>query len=132
MPRSRLFLKVLLAEIAVVFVVMGIFKSIEDRMIAGMTAGVVFVGLGAFILSLGLRAVEFRRTATFVFGCIHLFAMSLPMLLTRLMTAGEEFKNVSVLGMSGPVFHRVSTSIYLFMMAATVIDLVRSWRRERK
>lgn len=105
-----------------------IFKTISDRFVAGMVAGAIFVALGVFLVVLGLQSKGFRRTASFWAGCLHLFASALPLLITRIVNYSRGFEDVLVLGLPGPVFHRVSTTIFTILLVATSIDLVRAWR----
>ena len=106
-----------------------IFISIESRLIAGLVAGAIFVSLGVFIVAVGAQVRAFRKTPTFWAGVLHLFGSALPLLITRMMGLSKNFEDVRVLGISGPVFHQVSTGIFAVLLIATAFDLVRSWRR---
>jgi magnesium-transporting ATPase (P-type) len=129
---SQVFFQILGAQIVVMAMVPIIFRTIENRFYAGLTAGSVFIALGLFIVSRGWRRPEIRRTPTFVAGCIFLFLIALPMVLSRVMNSGVDFREVAVWGMPGPVFHRLSTGFFVVMMLATLFDAVRFWRRERR
>ena len=107
-----------------------IFKSIESRLIAGMVAGGVFVAIGVFIVMIGVQNRLFRRTPTFWAACLHLFGSALPLLITRAINFSRGFDDVLVLGLPGPVFHQLSTGIFLVLMVATAFDLIRAWRRK--
>lgn len=128
---SRIFLRSLLAEVVVIFMVIAVFRLIESRLIAGAVAGTVFIALGVFVLTPGLRNREYRRSKTFVAGCLHLFLSALPLFVTRLLNAATDFQNVSVLGMPGPIFHRVSTGIYVLLLIATILDWIQSRKKDR-
>lgn len=128
---SRIFLRNLMAEVAVIFLVTGVFRLIENRLVAGAIAGSIFILLGLIVLAPGYRDRSYRRTKTFVAGCAHLFLSALPLFITRMFNATSSFENVSVLGMPGPLFHRVSTGIYLLLLIATLLDWVQSRRREK-
>lgn len=129
---SRIYIKFLVLELVVIAAVITIFKLIETRVYAGATAGTVFVALGLFILITGLRNRDFRRSFTFYAGGLHLFVSALPLMITRLINFQRPFDDVHVLGLPGPVFHRVSTSIYMILLIATVLDLILSLRKSRK
>lgn len=131
MNASRIFLNRLVAEIVVIFAVTGIFKVIENRVWAGATAGAVFVALGVFVVAPALRDPGYRKRPTFAVGCVHLFFASLPLMITRLLNRGLEFQDVRVWGLPGPVFHRVSTGIYVVLILATVYDLAQTWKSKR-
>ena len=123
------FRSLFLAEWIVIGVVICIFKFTETRLIAGALAGSVFVILGGWIFLTGLRDRSFRRSLTFWAGCLHLFASSLPLMITRFLNQTTSFQEVSVLGLSGPTFHRLSTSIYMILLVATFIDWMRVRRK---
>ena len=128
---SRVFLRLLITEILVIPIVTIFFKIVENRMLAGAMAGGVFVALGLFIFFEGMRSRFVRRSATFALGCIHLFVISLPLMITRLANSALAFDQVLVLGLPGPLFHQISTGIYFVLMAATVFDMVRSRKLAR-
>ncbi len=126
---SRLFIKFLLFELAVIPTVVLIFKSVSDRIVAGAMAGTVFVAIGAWIFISGLRDVKIRRSPTFVMACVHLFGVALPMMITRLLNQSIAFQEVKIWGLPGPAFHSLSTGVYFVLLAATLLDAVRHWRK---
>ena len=126
---KRYFGFLLFFELVVIGLVVGAFKLIPERLVAGAVAGTIFVLLGLFIVRSGWKD-RTKRTASFWMGCVHLFGSSLPLMITRLLNSSGSFEQVDVLGLPGPVFHRVSTTIYLVMMAATVWDLVRAGKAQ--
>lgn len=121
----------LLAELAVIAVVVTIFRSIPDRFLAGAIAGTVFVLLGGYIVVSGLVEKE-KRGLSFWLGLVHLFVTSLPMMITRLLNSSTGFAEVNILGLPGPVFHRLSTTIYMILLIATALDFIFAWRRQLK
>ena len=125
---KRFYAGLLIVELIVAGLAPVIFINIENRLIAGLVAGAVFVALGIFILMIGIQSRHFRTTPTFWAGCLHLFGSALPLLITRQLNYSRGFEDVFVLGLPGPVFHRVSTLIFFILMAATTFDLVRQWR----
>jgi hypothetical protein len=127
--RGNAFFRLLCAEILTIALVISLFKIIDDRLKAGMIAGAFFVALGAWIFIKGLRQKDFRRTATFWGGCAHLFLSALPLLITRTIHSQDAFADVTIMGMSGPVFHQFSTAIYFLMMLATAFDVFRTSRK---
>lgn len=122
----RNFIYFLAAELIVIGLVLLIFRFIEPRILAGATAGSVFVALGLYIFVSGVRNVEVRRSLTFVVGSIHLFVVALPLMITRFLNSSLVFEDVRVLGLPGPVFHQVSSYVYLALIVATVIDIIRT------
>lgn len=112
----------LFLELIVVFAVMAIFRWIESRFAAGMVAGGIFIALGLSIFVYGLKTPPFRRSATFLVGSFYLFFSAFPLLVSRGLNADMEFRDLYVWGMAGPVFHRVSTAIYMVLLVATFVD----------
>ncbi len=122
---KRYFALLLFLELIVIGLVTAVFKLVADRLTAGAIAGTVFVLLGFYIVRGGWKD-RTKRTASFWMGCVHLFASSLPLMITRLLNRTGGFEDVNVMGLPGPVFHRVSTTIYLALIIATIWDLVRA------
>ncbi|MES2964926.1 MAG: hypothetical protein V4760_13630 [Bdellovibrionota bacterium] len=125
---SKKFRNYFIGELIVIGAVVLVFKLVSERLVAGAVAGTFFVALGIWIASSGWSDRGFRRTPTFIVALVHLFASALPLMITRFMNSASVFDDVRVLGLPGPVFHRVSTAVYLLLMAATVFDWVRSAR----
>ena len=127
---SRTYLRLLIGEILVIPIVTVFFKIVQNRILAGMLAGAVFVALGLWIFFEGLRSRPFRRSPTFWLGCVHLFVISLPLIITRIANSALAFDRVLVLGLPGPLFHQLSTGIYFLLMGATVFDYVSARKRK--
>jgi hypothetical protein len=130
---KRIYLRFLISEILMIGAVALIFRTIPDRVLAGVVAGTLFVSLGLWILVLGLVSIKsvdpdrrFWHSATFWAGCAHLFLTSLPLMITRLLNWSTSFEQVDVLGLPGPVFHRLSTTVFSVLILATAFDLWRS------
>jgi hypothetical protein len=121
----------LIAEILVIFAVSVIFKLVPDKLVAGAVAGTIFVLIGIWIVTSGFRNSFVRKSPTFVLGCVHLFVVALPMMITRLMNYAAKFEDVRILGMPGPMFHHLSTVVYFLMMIATAFDWWRAWRLDK-
>lgn len=129
--KKNVFLKFLVAELFTIVAVVATFRLVEERLIAGAIAGSIFSLLGIAIVIRGIRDRGFRSGFTFYAGCAHLFLSSLPLMITRFLNRAVGFEQVNVLGLPGPVFHKVSTAIFLLLIAATVIDAFRDWRNRR-
>lgn len=125
---SKKFRNYFIGELVVIFAVVAVFKIVSERLQAGAVAGTLFVALGVWIVSAGVRDRGFRKTPTFIMALVHLFGSALPLMITRFMNSAAVFDDIRVLGMPGPVFHQVSTGIYLLLMASTVFDWVRMAR----
>ena len=105
------------------------FRSFEPRQLAAILAGSGFWVLGFTILWVQRR----QRGAVFWSAFLLTFIFSLPMLLTRVWYWGHEnFSQVSVLGVPSQVFHRGSEWMYMAMVLATLVGLVRAYMGQRK
>lgn len=101
------------------------FRLIADRRIAGLCAGLYFVLSAAWMLFwLGRRARAWR-TFTFYPLVVHLVGVSIPMLGVRLWNWDQAFGEIHIWGLEGPQFHRLSTTVFGILIAATVADLFR-------
>jgi hypothetical protein len=114
-----------MAELVVVFAVGAIFRIVEPRLTAAFIAGSLFVVLGIAIVAYGFLERRFLKTPTFAIGVVHLCGIALPLLITRVIHSDLGFADVNVWGLSGPVFHKLSTWVYLGLMVATIFDLYR-------
>lgn len=121
----------LIAELLVIALVPAIFRWIEPRLVAGMVAGSVFVALGLLIFISGLLRPEVRRSYSFVMGCVHLFVVALPMVTIRLLNSQSAFEDVRIWGLSGPVFHKLSTWVFMILLLATAVDIYRIWAKRK-
>lgn len=119
------------AEIVTVLAVMMTFKLIESRVHAGLIAGTFFISLGLLIVGNGFKYSSLRKTATFYLGCIHLFGVALPMVGTRLLNLSADFSDVRIWGLPGPIFHKVSTWIFMAMMLTTLAEALLSLRNKK-
>ena len=119
-------------EILTAPVVIAIFKNIEEREKAGLIAGVYFVLSGSWIFIRNLKWYEFKKSPVFWLSAVHLFFISVPLLTTRVLTLGTSFEEISVLGIPGPQFHKVSERILLALTVATIYEIwrIRSLIRE--
>lgn len=125
---SRFFLLLFLAQAAVIGAVVVAFKVFEPRP-AGLVASVMFLTLG--LVTLVKLPAPRVRFGTFWATLLYLFGSVFPILITRLMFWELEFRDVTIFGIPGPKYHGISGTIYLAMMAATFIDLLRlRWRRQ--
>ncbi len=119
----------LLVELFVIGLVPLIFHFVENRLYAGVIAGTVFIALGFYVISPGLRSVAGRRALSFWAGLLHLGVSAFPLFISRLMQADTKFEDVRIMGMTGPNFHRFSTAVYTMMLVATIIDVCLAHRR---
>ena len=129
--RMKKFMILLVVEVLVVVVAMSSFRFISERLLAAAVAGTVFVCLGLAIFIMGIRDAKFRKTFTFTIGCVHLFAVALPMMIVRFLNTTSAFSQVDIWGLPGPVFHKLSTYVYFALMLGAIADGVLARRRNR-
>jgi len=122
----------LVLEIAAVVWAGAVFSLFESRLVAGAMAGAYFVALGVFITYRVSRWPEKWTSPVWYPGLIHLFVVSLPMVITRFLNSDLPFDQVHILGLEGPVFHRLSTTVFSALILGTLFDLARVWLRDRK
>ena len=107
------------------------FKFIESRLLAGAVAGFYFVSSGLFMVLRTWRWRDKWSSTMWYPLLIHVFLISIPMVTARFMQMRLGFEEVRIWSLSGPVFHRLSSNIFMLLMIATVFDLIRVYRRNR-
>lgn len=110
----------------------AVFKIFESRLMAGAMAGSYFLFVGLFLSYRILKWPGKWTSPTWYFALTHLFVISLPMLITRFMNADLPFESVKILGLEGPVFHKLSTAVFSGLLLSTLIDLGRVIGREKR
>lgn len=131
MNRKTLFWFLGLEVVAIIWAG-AVFKIFESRLVAGAMAGSYFVLLGAFLVARIWTWQEKWTSPTWYAALVHLFVVSLPMVITRFLNADMPFDQVRILGLEGPVFHKLSTSVFSCLLLGTIFDIARVWWRERK
>ncbi len=104
----------------------AVFRIFDSRLLAGAMAGTYFTGFGLFMLYKLMRAPNTKRYLSLYPLLIHVFGVSLPMMAFRFLQYQSAFEDVRIWGLEGPVFHRLSTTVFTILIAATVFDLSRS------
>ena len=123
---NNFYLKSLIAEIVTIILVTLTFINISNHLIAGRIAGTFFLLLGLFVCSKGFTTKEYRKTYSFIVGCLHLL-LSLIMIITRILHPKGSFADVNILGfIPGPVYHQISSAIYGMLIVATCLDWYQS------
>lgn len=128
MRRNEMALFLVLEVIAVVLAAV-VFKFIESRLMAGMIAGAYFVNSGLFMLWRIVQWPDRWRSFTLYPLMVHVFLISIPLVVVRAMHMDMAFEDVTVWGIPGPVFHKVSTTIFSLVVLATIGDMSRSRKR---
>lgn len=113
-------------EVFAIFWAGAVFSILTSRLIAGALAGSYFLGFGSWILFRLWRSGDAFRSVTLYPALIHVFVITLPMMITRFLNWDQPFEQVRILWLDGPIFHQLSTWVFSALMAATAIDAFRA------
>lgn len=130
MNRRDLIVFLVLELVAVAWAAL-VFQIFESRLVAGLAAGTYFVGSGAYILWRLWHWPNRLRSFTLYPALVHVFVISIPMMVVRFAQTQAAFEDILIWGLPGPVFHRLSTTVFLVLIIATATDLGRSWKISR-
>lgn len=130
MNRRELILFLSLQILAIVVAGLS-FKIFDSRLLAGFVAGGYFVTSGLFMVWRASHWTDRWLSCAWYPLLTHVFLISIPMVVSRFMQATQDFEEVRIFGLAGPQFHRLSTTIFIILVAGTVIDLIRIWWRTR-
>ena len=131
MNRRDLFLFLGLQILAIAIAGLS-FKIFESRLLAGAVAGGYFVLSGLFMVWRASHWADKWRSTAWYPLLTHVFLISIPMVISRFLQATQDFEEVRIFGLAGPQFHRLSTTIFMILVAGTTIDLIRIWWRTRE
>jgi len=130
MNRRDLITFLILQIIAIVWAGL-VFRIFDSRLLAGFMAGAYFVGSGLYMLWRVWRWPDRIKALTLYPLAVHVFIISIPMMIVRLARTQAAFEDIQIWGLPGPVFHRLSTTVFMILIIATVIDLIRISRSKR-
>jgi len=122
MLKAKNYIVFMFLEILTVPVVILLFKFLEPKKIAAAIAGTLFVSLGFYIYSTSFKA---KKSLTLYASFAHLFFLSMPMLIKRLVYWKSDFDEILFYGIPGPQFHKLSETFFIILFSASLIDLVR-------
>ena len=131
--RRRNFVVFFVLEILSVVFALYLFRTMSDPRVAGVVAGAGFFTAGIVIVIWTWRWVEKWTLPTFWLAHIHIWLVTLPIILVRLANWEESFPELQFFGFSGTTFHRISEILFTLLIVATVIDWLRCfWRKDSK
>jgi hypothetical protein len=122
----------LILQILAIAVAGTAFSQLSSKIVAGAIAGSFFVGSGLFMFKRLWRWSDKWRSFTLYPLFIHVFLISIPMVTVRFSQIQSNFEDIKIWGLEGPIFHRLSSNIFMLLVAATIIDLIRSYLVDRK
>ncbi len=94
-----------------------VFKLVENRQVAGLIAGIVFILIPIFFLWLECRKKIIQYFYVLLLSIFLIFS-AIPIFLLRILNWGTDFKELSLLGVSAELLHRSSTFLYILIMLA--------------
>jgi hypothetical protein len=108
----------------------AVFSLVSTRPLAAALAGGYFVLSAFYMYWRAWNWPDRWRSASIYPLTVHLWGFSLPMVITRFLHAGDAFTDVRIWGLSGPLFHRLSSWVFMCLILCTFIDLARvQWRQ---
>lgn len=127
MNRKDLQLFLILEVIAVIWAGL-VFQIFDSRLLAGAMAGTYFVLSGLYMVLKAWQWPSKWQSLTLYPLLVHVFVISIPMVAVRFYQYQSAFGEVNIWGIPGPIFHRLSSTIFFVLIGATLID----WWRVRK
>ena len=97
-----------------------------DRPVAAFYAALTFVLLAFLICGLVYAGGRAQRYFTFWANLVQLGIFAGPMLIVRTLNSEVPFSEISIFGLSGPLFHGISEGFYCVLLLSTIVDLVRN------
>src|SRR5690606_25357495 len=101
-------------------------KLIEPRNYAGLVAGAMFIAVGSFLVIRNVQWVHYKCSPTVWLSCVHLFAIALPMFVLRIPNLHMPFEEHLILGLPGPVLHKISEKVFMALVLVTFLELTRA------
>jgi hypothetical protein len=103
------------------------FSTLASKLLAGALAGGYFIVSGLVMLGMANHWPRKWKSLTWYVLFIHVFVISIPMVMSRFAQMALSFEDVRIFGIPGPMFHNISSGVFSVLIAATVIDGVRTW-----
>jgi hypothetical protein len=119
---------ILHAFIAVAVILL--FKYIDERKIAALCAGSLFILGPSFVLWNEKRLGLASKRVSWWGALVFLFVSALPIFILRLKYWNESFESISALGISGPQMHKISNYIFIGMLVTFFIDSFLEKKRQ--
>ncbi len=123
----------LVLQILVIFIVTLFFNLIDSRQVASVWAGFTFLfsAMLYFYSELKTPGLKYKNPLLITSG-IFILLIAIPMLVTRIINWGADFSSLYVLGLPGPVFHKVSNYFYIAMMVSSIILIFQKFKSSSK
>ncbi len=116
---------ILLVQIVTVPVVLAFFKFISPIKVAALFAGALFILFGLFGFYKTRAHASLPTNFLAMLFSIHIFLISIPMIVVRLLNWDAEFNTLTIWWLPAPLFHGLSSGLYLFIFSAAAFQY---WR----
>jgi hypothetical protein len=113
-------------EVASVVIAASSFALIPSKTVAAGIAGGYFFLFSAFMLFRMLRWPKWWEAWTFYPTGLFLFGIAIPMLWVRFTNIQVPFNKLHILGIPGPEFHQMATSMLGLLFLVTLAEAVHS------
>ena len=118
-------------ELVTVPLVIFLFKFFADqKRVAALIAGILFLAVGFYVLVQVWRSQKWR-SCSFWMALVHLGGTAGPLFIYRLIYFQQDFTQVLIFGIPGPIFHFYSEKVYVFLLLASFTDLIFSYFKGR-
>jgi hypothetical protein len=128
--RSR-FRNYITLEALVVVCVLLSFHFISVREKAALVAGTLFLASTIFIIAYEMKFAQFWKRLSFWGAWVFLVGAALPIFSLRVAHWGEEFAQLSLLGVSAPRMHQISNYLFLILVICFFVDDY-VWKQEQQ
>lgn len=102
--------------------VIALFRLIEDRQMAGLLAGTLFITVFSSIFAFELRKHAPWTRFSFYGTGLFLVTSAFPIFILRLLNWGTSWEDVSFLGIAATELHFISSRVYVVMMICFFVD----------
>lgn len=109
----------LVLQVLTVPLVIMLFQLIEPRILAAMLAGLWFCVTSSFMAYRSARWKDFWKRPVFILSVVFSVGVSYPMLLVRALNWSKDFSELSIWGIPGPLFHKLSNYVFLALFVMT-------------
>lgn len=120
--RSWTELGLLAAHIAAVIF---LFRLIDDRRLAGVIAGSLFLEIGVLLAFLEVKFGRGLKSLVFWAAAFFLVVSAIPVMSLRLTHWDMAFDEIEWMGLTGRQLHSFSNATYLLMAGAVIIEAFR-------
>jgi hypothetical protein len=122
----------LLMHILVVLIVTLCFRFVDDKKVASVIAGLIFLVAPFYVIGREVLAGQAWKRPSF-WGAVIFLLSALPIFFLRIFHWQESFENLSLFGFSGPQWHRFSNTTFLVMLLGYFADsLIVEVKKRRK